>query len=189
MLRTTALALGQRCTNNCFSYTARGASGTRFGEEASGQGKGGNTVLKRQPKVAAGHSSFQKPEEHFVLSAAEHRGLPQRGRRSAGAHAPPQGADPAGLCRQEGYRHGLAHQAGADQAWKSRREKQVGNAMTVLSRAQQHAHGGALSEEKFLPGQSSCSGFRDTRLLIRTRVTLCMVFTREPWLHCQPSRS
>lgn len=32
--------------------------------------------------------------------------------------------------------------------------------------------GGAFSQEKFLPSQSPCSGFRDIGLLIRTRVSL-----------------
>lgn len=54
--------------------------------------------------MAAGHSSFQKPDEHFILSAAEHWGVPQEGCRSTGAHAPPQGTAAAGLCQQEGYR-------------------------------------------------------------------------------------
>lgn len=65
--------------------------------------------------MAAGHSSFQKPDEHFILSAAEHWGVPREGCRSTGAHTPPQGTEAAGLCHQKGYRHCSAHQAGADQ--------------------------------------------------------------------------
>lgn len=71
--------------------------------------------------MAAGHSSFQKPDEHFILSAVEHWGVPQEGHRSAGVHTSPQGMEPAGLCQQEGYRHGSAHQAGADQEVRDRK--------------------------------------------------------------------
>jgi len=96
--------------------------------------------------VAAGHSSFRKPDKHLVLSAVEHGGLPQPGHRSAGAHAPPQGTEPTDLRWHEGYGHGLAHQAEADQAWKSQREKQAGNTAKVLARAQRHTQGGVLSD-------------------------------------------
>lgn len=149
--------LGQQCTNNCFSYIARCTLGTRFGKGGSGWEKGEKAVLKRQPNMAAGHSSLQKPNEHTFLSAVECRGLLQQGCRSAGAYTPPQGTDQAGLCQQEGYRHGLAHQARSgleDTQRKASRKCCEGARQSPCAR--HRTRGGGLSEEKFLPSQLPC---------------------------------